>query len=162
MIGLYIFGDVNIDEDVTIPEKLETIIIPDTKINLTDGCKFVANGEIDDYSSYNYNLSGNGPILTNDITTTVPDEATTLPAVSLWGDVNCDGDIDMSDVVLIMQSLANPNKYGLGGTAPNAITVQGQTNGDVDIASKGLTSNDALLIQEFLLHRVNTLEPSKS
>lgn len=161
-LKLYIFGDVNIDEDVTIPEKLETIIIPDTKINLTDGCKFVANGEIDDYSSYNYNLSGNGPILTNDITTTVPDEATTLPAVSLWGDVNCDGDIDMSDVVLIMQSLANPNKYGLGGTAPNAITVQGQTNGDVDIASKGLTSNDALLIQEFLLHRVNTLEPSKS
>ncbi len=43
-------------------------------------------------------------------------------SISLWGDANCDNQVDMSDVVLIMQALANPNKYGLGGTSPSAIT----------------------------------------
>ena len=28
-----------------------------------------------------------------------------------FGDTNCDNGVDMSDAVLIMQSLANPNKY---------------------------------------------------
>ena len=67
------------------------------------------------------------------------------------GDVNNDGNIDMGDAVLIMQALANPNKYGIGGTDPNALTEQGKVNGDVYTESKGLTSNDALRIQEFLL-----------
>ena len=31
----------------------------------------------------------------------------------LTGDVNGDGTVDLSDAVLIMQSLANPTKYGL-------------------------------------------------
>ena len=30
--------------------------------------------------------------------------------VPLWGDANCDGIVDMSDCVLIMQSLANPKQ----------------------------------------------------
>ena len=67
----------------------------------------------------------------------------------------------MSDIVLIMQSLANPNKYGPGGTDEKAITAQGQANGDVDTASKGITSNDAVRIQEFLLHKISSLEPVK-
>ena len=31
----------------------------------------------------------------------------------VYGDANCDGTVDMSDVVLIMQSLSNSGKYGL-------------------------------------------------
>jgi mannan endo-1,4-beta-mannosidase len=67
------------------------------------------------------------------------------------GDANCDGGVDMSDVVIIMQALASPNKYGVNGSDKHHITLQGQLNGDVDISSKGLTSNDALEIQKYLL-----------
>ena len=95
-------------------------------------------------------------------TSTVTSTTVVLPAVTVWGDANCDGDVDMSDIVLIMQSLANPNKYGIGGTDEKAITAQGQVNADVDTASKGVTSNDAVFIQEFLLHKLADLDPAKS
>ena len=78
---------------------------------------------------------------------------------ALYGDANCDGAIDMSDAVLIMQALANPNKYGVSGTDSKHITEKGLVNADVDASSKGLTSNDALRIQEFLLHKIGSLEP---
>ena len=63
------------------------------------------------------------------------------------GDANADGEIDMSDAVMIMQSLANPNKYGI--KAANGITAQGLKNADAN--GDGLTTNDALAIQEQLL-----------
>ncbi|WP_242836521.1 glycosyl hydrolase [Ruminococcus flavefaciens] len=80
--------------------------------------------------------------------------ATTVTTVSKnykKGDANCDGNVDMSDVVIIMQSLANPDKYGEKGTDKLHITEQGKLNGDVETSSKGLTSNDALEIQKYLL-----------
>ena len=77
----------------------------------------------------------------------------------IYGDANCDGAVDMSDVVLIMQSLANPNKYGLVGTDSKHLTSRGSENADVDTAVKGITSNDALRIQEYLLHKLTTLDP---
>ena len=102
-------------------------------------------------------------ISTSETTTnTETNTSIVLSVVTLWGDANCDGDVDMSDAVLIMQSLANPNKYGLGGTDDNCITEQGLLNGDVDIASKGLTTNDAFFIQEFLLHIILNLDPTIS
>ena len=73
------------------------------------------------------------------------------------GDVNCDDTVDMADAVLIMQALANPNKYGIGGADEKALTEQGAKNGDVDTDAAGLTSNDALKIQEFLLGIVDSL-----
>ena len=91
-------------------------------------------------------------------------ETASLPTVSyaatdiLAGDTNCDGKVDLADAVLIMQSLANPNKYGIGGTADKHLTDQGMINGDVDGSTKGLTSNDALRIQEYLLHKITSLE----
>ena len=63
----------------------------------------------------------------------------------------------MADVVLVMQSLANPDKYGLGGTDANAITEQGLSNADVDKTVRGLTSNDALFIQKYLLGLIKEL-----
>ncbi|MBR5684513.1 MAG: hypothetical protein IKW96_14760 [Ruminococcus sp.] len=73
------------------------------------------------------------------------------------GDANCDGTVDMGDAVLIMQSLANPNKYGLSGSDSKHITEQGKLNGDVDEEVKGLTSNDALKIQKYLLKSIKEL-----
>ena len=78
----------------------------------------------------------------------------------LWGDANYDGEVDMSDVVLIMQSLANPNKFGLDGTDPHHLIGKGAYLADVDKSSEGITSNDALRIQEYLLNKVETLDPT--
>jgi len=63
------------------------------------------------------------------------------------GDANIDGRVDLSDSVMIMQSLANPDKYGI--SADGGITAQGQLNGDTD--GNGLTNNDAREIQMSLL-----------
>ncbi|MGB4090436.1 MAG: leucine-rich repeat protein [Ruminococcus flavefaciens] len=57
------------------------------------------------------------------------------------GDANCDKTVDMSDAVLIMQSLSNPSKYKL--------TEQGRENADFD--GDGVTNGDALTIQKKLL-----------
>ena len=51
-----------------------------------------------------------------------------------------------------MQVLANPNKY--------TITDQGRANADVDRSTVGLTANDALYIQEYLLHLRDSLDPN--
>ena len=50
-----------------------------------------------------------------------------------------------------MQSLANPNKYGTDGSDEQHITEKGQRNGDVDKGVVGITANDALEIQRYLL-----------
>ena len=101
-------------------------------------------------------------VATTSTTTAAPKVTTAVSEendvkVTLAGDANCDGTVDMSDIVLIMQSLANPDKYGSKGSDKNHITEQGQANGDVDKSSKGITSNDALKIQEFLLKKIASL-----
>ncbi len=68
---------------------------------------------------------------------------------STKGDANCDGNVNMADAVIIMQSLANPNKYGIYGTDETHITAQGEKNGDMD--GNGLTNADALEIQKKIL-----------
>ncbi len=73
------------------------------------------------------------------------------PVSGVKGDANCDSTVDMSDVVLIMQALANPNKYGVNGSHENHLTQQGAENSDVDTEVKGLTVGDALKIQKYLL-----------
>lgn len=60
---------------------------------------------------------------------------------ALMGDSNCDSAFDLADAVLIMQSLANPNKYSL--------SAQGRFNADMD--DNGVTVGDAQAIQKMLL-----------
>ena len=75
--------------------------------------------------------------------------STSAEVSNIKGDANCDGQVDLSDAVMIMQALANPNKYGLDGTAEHHLTKQGKLNGDMN--GDGLTSGDALAIQKKLL-----------
>ena len=101
-----------------------------------------------------------GEIRQNQFTFNILDEEyeeETAQNTNVKGDANCDGIVDMSDVVLIMQALANPNKYGVNGTNELHITQQGVDNGDVDSAIKGLTVSDALKIQRYLLGGIKTL-----
>ncbi|MDE6101415.1 MAG: glycoside hydrolase, partial [Ruminococcus sp.] len=55
------------------------------------------------------------------------------------GDTNEDGEVNISDAVLIMQSIANPEEFSL--------TETGKINGDVTGHGDGITNNDALVIQ---------------
>ena len=74
----------------------------------------------------------------------------------LKGDANIDGSVDMSDVVMVMQAYLNPAKYGVNGTSEDRITSDGEKAGDVD-GNKGLSANDALLIQKFALKLIDKL-----
>nr|AEV59485.1 scaffoldin C [Ruminococcus flavefaciens]AEV59486.1 scaffoldin C [Ruminococcus flavefaciens] len=87
---------------------------------------------------------------------TVGKEPTSLK-VTLRGDANCDSTVDMADIVLIMQSLANPDKYGLTGTEKSHLTEQGSANADVDDSIAGVTAGDALKIQMWLLKSISEL-----
>lgn len=57
-----------------------------------------------------------------------------------YGDANCDDEVTIADAVLIMQSLSNPDKYKL--------SERGIMNADVYNRGDGITSADALSIQE--------------
>jgi hypothetical protein len=86
-------------------------------------------------------------------------EVPTDPPVSydiVYGDANCDSGVDLSDVVLVMQSLASPNRYGLNGTEPTHITKQGLENADCS-GGKGVTTADAQAIQRYLLGIIHSL-----
>lgn len=65
------------------------------------------------------------------------------------GDANCDTQIELADAILIMQALANPNKYGIDGSHEHCLTETGRINADVN--GGGMTSDDALDIQLHLL-----------
>ena len=73
-------------------------------------------------------------------TTTTPGttEPTNAPAPS-YGDADLDGEVNINDAVLIMQSIANPDKYKLNE--------QGKLNADVVDNGGGITNSDALAIQ---------------
>ena len=66
------------------------------------------------------------------------------------GDTNCDGKVELADAILIMQALANPNKYNVGGTYEHCLTAAGKANADVN--GGGMTVDDALDIQLHLLN----------
>ncbi|MCQ2460218.1 MAG: endo-1,4-beta-xylanase, partial [Ruminococcus sp.] len=108
----------------------------------------------------------NASVVTTTATTTVAPVITTTtvagPAVTKYGDANCDGEVNMADAVLIMQYLANPNKYGLNGSGTSHMTAQGLANADVYDSGDGVSSADALSIQKYLLQLVKTLPESVS
>ena len=67
------------------------------------------------------------------------------------GDANCDGTLNMADAVLIMQLIANPDRFDITGTDPGHITVEGKANADIAGDNDGITALDALAIQKHLL-----------
>lgn len=92
-------------------------------------------------------IDSSGTTTTTTTTTKKADTTTTTTAVPdttgnddiSYGDTDEDGEVGINDAVLIMQSIANPDKYKL--------TPQGQLNSDVYNHGDGVTNNDALIIQ---------------
>ena len=115
--------------------------------------------ELVDFDGYNFvgaqqttTTSTTTTTTTSTTTTSVTTTSTVTTSVEigdvLAGDANQDGGVDMADVVIIMQSLANPNKYQLTGKAAKAADVYG---------NDGITNLDALAIQKKLLQLIDTL-----
>lgn len=127
------------------PVKRETFVGSGVE-NTTIGCGY--EKDADTVVQYEVKLTNGSVKIGEDVTTQPTTDS--QPSVTLKGDANCDGTVDLADAVLIMQSLANPNKFGLGGSNPTCITAQGQANGDV-VAPVGITNSDALQIQNYLL-----------
>jgi len=85
--------------------------------------------------------------------------AQALPVISfaeetnvVYGDANEDGKVNMSDAVLIMQSISNPSEYH--------ITEQGVNNADVCNRGDSLTNLDALSIQKLEAKLITELPES--
>lgn len=78
------------------------------------------------------------------------------------GDANVDGKVGIEDAVLVMQYVANADKYGINGSDPSHMTEQGRVNADVaggseDKGGDDITSKDASRIQEHLVGKVKEL-----
>ena len=105
--------------------------------------------------------------MTSIATVSVTDAATETTATnttyeSVKGDANCDGEPSMADAVLIMQSIANPARFGIEGTDENHITEQGRKNADITGDNDGITNADALALQKKLLKLEEPTETSVS
>ena len=93
--------------------------------------------------------------------TTSKSTATSKNTEIKYGDANCDGNIDLADAVLIMQSISNPSKYGIEGNDKNRITSKGQKNADCSNTGDGVTNADALAIQKYKLSLISELPEKK-
>ena len=110
--------------------------------DLWDGFTLEVGGQYDgkpDFILLEYNNMQMCDVRTEDVAGFI--DNITAEHIYVKGDANFDRRVDMSDVVLIMQALANPNKYQL--------TEQGMKNADMD--GNGLTVADAQAIQNMLL-----------
>jgi len=80
-------------------------------------------------------------------------EPTTKPDDNIvWGDANCDGQVLVNDVVLVMSYALNPVNAG--------VTPEGIRNADVYQTGDGLAVTDAASIQKFLTKIINSLPES--
>ena len=111
----------------TIPVKyLDTYYVHNNTVKPYAGMKLIV--------TYNHGIAETMPAQFGNILN--------VTAAPVKGDANCSGAVEMSDAVLIMQTLANPSKYKL--------TDQGKANADMD--GDGITSGDALAVQKQLLN----------
>ncbi|NLT08971.1 MAG: cellulase family glycosylhydrolase [Ruminococcus sp.] len=94
---------------------------------------------------------------------TDPTASTEPPEEIKWGDADCDGQVKMNDAVLIMQSLSNPDRYGIDGSDDGHITEKGKRNANVyENVTSSITPQDALAVQQYLLKIIASLEPAKA
>ena len=115
--------------------------------------------ELPDLKSYPISGSDEPPVSKTTTSTATTSASSTASGTGSRkpepGDANCDGEVNMADAVMIMQAIANPDKYGVG--KPDGITDLGKEAGDVDDPGSGLTNKDALKIQKYKLGLIKSL-----
>ena len=136
-------GKLSVPVDISeIPESFSTVEVQIWWSNVWDSKTETATDYDCDLVDYSFTTHGMGDIL--------------------YGDANCNENVDLSDAVLILQSQANPDKYGVNGTDENHITEDGMTNADCCDPGDGVTAKDALAVQKYQLHLVTLPEYSTS
>ena len=80
--------------------------------------------------------------------------------VTIYGDANFDDKLDISDAVMILQAIANSQKYGTNGYDQYHLTLQGEVNSDCYRPGTGMTSMDALAIQKSVIGLVTLPQES--
>lgn len=84
-------------------------------------------------------------------TTTATKSATTTTAAEevIYGDANCDGNVDISDAVMVKCYLINNKKFTL--------SKQGLLNSDVQGSGNGVNAQDAVTIQKYVIKSITKL-----
>ncbi|MCD7891843.1 MAG: dockerin type I repeat-containing protein [Ruminococcus sp.] len=115
------------------------------------------DGEIYD-ASYVYDDDGNVneelTVLDKIVFVSADSSATAPLTVTLLGNADVDGNVDIADATLVMSYVNNSSKY--------PITAQGPVNADVNANGNGISNNDALAIQRLLSQVIDSLPESYS
>ncbi len=125
-IGEYAFGNCEKLGTVKFGRSIQTIsqfAFQDTALS-----NISYNGTESDWKKINIHSFGNDDI-----------HSDAIKYLVTYGDANKDGKVNMSDAVLIMQSISNPSEY--------TVTEDGIANSDIVDRGDNLTINDALAIQ---------------
>ena len=158
-----------LDEEVTTTAATTTTTTVPAAVITTTSATTEAAGSGTDQETHETKATSIGTTVTTSTTTNEPGRTmTTINVTSttakediLYGDANCDGVIDLADAVIIMQSIANPSRFGTKGSDKTHITVQGTKNGDCYNTGDGITLQDALAIQKYKLSLVDSLPVKK-
>lgn len=168
IINTGIIGDINADnvvdnKDVDVLYKLlkTNRVYTEEELRVID---FVQDGKLAVNDVAKLIQIAEGKIQVTTTTTTTATTATTTTITSSYadknytaGDANNDGEISLADAVLILQAISNPDRFGENGTENNHITAQGSVNADVYERGSGLTPQDSLQIQMYMLKLVDYL-----
>lgn len=121
------------------PETVKELMTSDYCINLEELPEnlYSFTGSDEPPKTTTTTSSGSGSTTTTTTSTTVTTGEVTGSDKS--GDADEDGEVNINDAVLIMQSIANPDKY--------ILSEQGSINADVVDRGNGITNADALAIQ---------------
>ena len=94
--------------------------------------------------------SSSVPTTTSPTTTaTKPSTTTTAAEEVIYGDANCDGNVDISDAVMVKCYLINNKKFTL--------SKQGLLNSDVQGSGNGVNAQDAVTIQKYVIKSITKL-----
>lgn len=94
--------------------------------------------------------SSSVPTTTSPTTTaTKPATTTTAAEEVIYGDANCDGNVDISDAVMVKCYLINNKKF--------ALSKQGLLNSDVQGSGNGVNAQDAVTIQKYVIKSITKL-----
>lgn len=94
--------------------------------------------------------SSSVPTTTSPTTTaTKPATTTTADEEVIYGDANCDGNVDISDAVMVKCYLINNKKFTL--------SKQGLLNSDVQGSGNGVNAQDAVTIQKYVIKSITKL-----
>ncbi len=145
-------GDVLTSVDFDSPDEFKTIYNTEVgEIGGTHDLYFVfSEGDIS-IRSWTFTSETIPPTDTTTVPTTEPSTTPTDSDI-VWGDADCNGEVELNDAVLVMSNAIDSEN--------NPITTQGAENADVYQNGDGLSNMDALAIQKYLAQLISELPES--